>query len=73
MHFPDVRIVGAISRSQSSIPGEAALEFFRHLSHRAFFERIGATAEEKSGAREDESGDDGPQARRILKKVVSDK
>jgi hypothetical protein len=36
-------------------------------------ERIGATAEEKGGAREKESGDEGLQARRILKKVTSDK
>ena len=73
MHLPDVGIVGAVPRSERPIAREAALEFFRHLSHRAFFERIGAAAEEKNGAREKESGDDGLQARRILTEVISDK
>ena len=73
MHLPDVRIVGVIHRSEGTVAGDATLEFFRHFLHRALFERIGATAEEKGGAREKESGDEGLQARRILKKVTSDK
>jgi len=73
MHFPDVWIVGAIYRSESSVAGDTALEFLRHLLHRGLFERIGATAEQKGDAREKESGSEGLQARRILKKVTSDK
>ena len=73
MHFPHVWIVGTIPRSQRPVSSDAALEFFRHLPHRALFERIGATAEQKGGAREEESGDEGLQARRILGKVISDK
>jgi len=73
MHFPDARIVGAIHRSESSVAGDTALEFLWHFLHRALFERIGATAEQKGGAREKESGSKGLQARRILGKVISDK
>ena len=73
MHFLDGRIVGAIHRSQCPVAGDAALEFCRHFLHRSFFERIGATAEEKDGAREKERDSEGLQARRILKKVTSDK
>ena len=73
MHVPDAGIVRAIHRAESPVAGEAALEFFRHFLHRAFFERIGAAAEEKDGAYNEESGSEGLQARRILKKVTSDK
>ena len=73
MHFPDAGIVRAIPRAERAVAGEAALEFFRHFLHRAFFERIGAAAKEKDGADDKESGSEGLQARRILKKVTSDK
>jgi len=73
MHVLDGWIVGTIHRPESPVAGDAALEFLRHFIHRGFFERIGATAKEKSGARENESGSEGLQARRILKKVISDK
>ena len=68
-----VRIVRAIHRPERSFAADAALEFSRHLLDRALFERIGATAEQKGGAREEESGDEGLQARRILGKAISDK
>ena len=73
MHIPDAGIVRAIPRAKSAVAGEAALEFFRHFLHRAFFERIGATGEEKGGDQENESSSEGLQARRILKEVISDK
>lgn len=73
MHFPDARIVRAIHRTESAVTGEAALEFFRHFLHRALFERVGAAAEDKGGAYDKESGSEGFQARRILKKEASDK
>ena len=73
MHVPDAGIVRAIHRAESAVTSEAALEFFRHFLHGALFERIGATADEKGGAEDEESGSEGLQARRILKKVTSDK
>ena len=73
MHILDGRIVGTIHRSQGPVAGDAALEFLRHFLHRGFFERIGAPAEQKGGAHEKESSSEGLQARRILKKVISDK
>jgi len=72
MHFPDVGIVGAIHRPNGPVPGDAALEFFLGLLNDGFFQRIGATAD-KNRACEEESDREGLQARRILKKVTSDK
>ena len=73
MHFPDAGIVRAIPRAEGAVASEAALEFFRHFLHRALFEGIGAAAEVKGGAQGEESGSEGLQARRILKKLTSDK
>ena len=73
MDFFNVRIVRAIDGSESAVAGDAALEFCRHFLHHGFFERIGATAAEKGDAHEKENDSEGLQARRILKKVTSDK
>ena len=69
MHFLDGWIVGAIHRSESAVASDAALEFFRYLLQRAFFERVGATGE-KNGSSQEESDREGFQARTLLKKVT---
>jgi hypothetical protein len=68
----DSAIVRAIDRAQIALAGEAFLKFFRHLLDGALLEWIGA-APEKEGGRGEESDSEGLQARRILKKVMSDK
>ena len=66
-------IVRAIDWAESAVAGDAALEFCRHFLHGGLFERIGAAAEQESGARQKENNSAGLQARRILGKVSSDK
>ena len=72
MRLLDIGIVLAIHRPQGPIAGNAALEFFRDFLNDRFFERISATGDENR-ARAQESDREGLQARRILKKVTSDK
>ena len=72
MHFPHGGIVRTIHRPEGPVAGDAALEFFLGLLDDGFFQRISATAEENRG-RDEESDGEGLQARRILKKVTSDK
>ena len=72
MRLFDVGIVRAIHRAKRAVAGNAALEFFPGFLHYGLFERIGATAE-NNRARDEESDREGLQARRIPKKVTSDK
>ena len=72
MHFLDGRIVGTIHRPEGPVAGDAALEFFLRLLDDGFFQRIRA-ADEENRARDGENDGEGLQARRILKKVISDK
>jgi hypothetical protein len=65
-------IVRTIYRAQSALAGETLLQFIRHLLNRALLEWVGAAPEKKRGCGE-ESDSEGLQARRILKKVTSDK
>jgi hypothetical protein len=53
--FSNIRVVGAIDWAKRAVAGDAALEFGRHFLDRGFFERVGATAAEKSGAHEKEN------------------
>ena len=72
MGLLDVLIVRTIHRAQSPVAGNAALEFFLGFLNDRLFERISATGDENR-ARDEESDREGLQARRILKKVTSDK
>jgi DeoR/GlpR family transcriptional regulator of sugar metabolism len=67
-----VGIVGAIHRAERPVSRDAALEFFRHFLNDRLFQGISATRNENR-ARDQESDREGLQARRILKKVTSDK
>src|SRR5688500_4402435 len=69
---PDVGILRTIDRSELTFAPNATLEFFRRFLRERFFQRIGATAR-KNRAGDAESDREGLQARRILKKVTSDK
>lgn len=73
MHFPYGRIVRTIYWSEGPIAGDAPLEFLLGFLHDRFFQGISATADKKNRAREEESDREGLQARRILKKMTSDK
>ena len=67
-----VRIIGMLDRTEGSVPGDAALEFFARLLHDRFFQGVGATGGQNR-ARDAKGGRKGFQVRRILKKVTSDK
>ena len=65
MISPDVGIVGAVHWTESSLAGDAALEFFRRLVPERLLKWIGATAGENGGG-ETESDREGLQARIIM-------
>jgi len=66
------RIQGSIRRLELAVAGNAALKFFGHFLHGAPLERVRATGQEE-GADGEKKESEGLQARRILKKVTSDK
>ena len=68
----DGRVQGSIRRLELAIAGNAALEFFGHFLHGPFLERISATGQEE-GACGKKKESEGLKARRILKKMTSDK
>jgi hypothetical protein len=68
----DSRIVRTIDRAQLALTGEALLELFGHFLNGALLEWVGAAPKKKRRGGE-ESDSEGLQARRILKKVTSDK
>jgi hypothetical protein len=72
MGFFDSGIVRTIDRAQLALAGEALLEFFGHILNGALFEWVSAAPEKKRRGGEESDGE-GLQARRILKKVTSDK
>lgn len=66
------RIIGTIHRTESSVPSDAALEFFARLLRDRLFQRIRATSGQDR-ARDANGGKEGFQVQRILKKVTGDK
>jgi hypothetical protein len=72
MSLLDVGIVRPVDRPKGAFAPDAALEFFAHLTGKRFFDRVGATTQ-KEGADDTKSDGEGLQARRKLKKVMSDK
>jgi len=66
-----VRVSGRI-RAESSVPGDAALEFFARLLPDRFLQGIGATSGQDR-ARDANGGREGFQVLIIIGKVMSDK